>query len=162
MPQPGEVIRPADVLALTRLVGVELGPTVWHDVTQGLIDGFADVTGDRQWIHVDTARARTSLFGGTIAHGLFTLSLGPALLGELLSFDGFAHTLNYGYEKVRFPAPLPVGSRVRMRAIVQSVEDLGEGTAHVVITQRFEREGSDKPICVADSVGRFTERAGPD
>lgn len=159
MPHPTDRARPVSVLDLRRLVGVELGPGAWHDVTQDLVDHFAEVTGDRQWIHVDTARAQNSAFGGTIAHGLFSLSLGPALVDELLAFDGFAHTLNYGYEKVRFPAPLPVGSRIRLRATVRSVDDLGGGTAHVVITQHFEREGSDKPVCVAESVGRFTERA---
>lgn len=161
-PGPSRTAQPANVQELRQLVGVELGPTAWHDVTQHSIDAFADVTGDHQWIHVDADRAAASQFGGTIAHGLYTLSRGPALMAELLAFDAFAHVINYGYEKVRFPAPLPVGSRLRMSATVRSVDDRGAGTAHFVVTQRFEAEGSDKPTCVAEAAGRVTERVDGD
>jgi acyl dehydratase len=150
-------VRPATVEDLQALIGAELGPTEWHEVTQERINGFADMTGDHQWIHVDPVRAATSPFGSTIAHGLYSLSLGPAFMEELMAFDGFAHSLNYGYEKVRFPHPLPVGTRIRMRANIASVDKVGEASAHIVTTQTIEADGIDKPICVAQSVGRFTE-----
>src|SRR3954470_2305757 len=102
-------------------VGEELGVSEWHEVTQERIDAFAEATGDDQWIHVDPERAAQTPFGGTIAHGLYTLSLAPALTSSLLSFDGFAFALNYGYNRIRFPAPLPVGSRIRLRAALAAV-----------------------------------------
>jgi acyl dehydratase len=134
-------------------MGSELGVTDWHEVTQAEVDAFADATGDHQWIHVDPERAAQSPLGGTIAHGLFTLSLAPAMTSKLLSFEGFAFALNYGYNRVRFPAPLPVGSRVRMRARLANVEDIAGG-AQITIVQTFEREGADKPVCVAESLAR--------
>jgi acyl dehydratase len=133
--------------------GTELGVTDWHEVTQDEVDAFADATGDHQWIHVDPERAKASPLGGTIAHGLFTLSLAPAMTARLLSFEGFAFALNYGYNRVRFPAPLPVGSRIRMRATLANVEDI-PGGAQITIVQMFEREGADKPVCVAESLAR--------
>jgi acyl dehydratase len=152
-----ELVRPATVADLRALEGKELGPTDWVEVTQEKIDAFAEVTGDHQWIHVDPVRAADSPMGSTIAHGLLTLSLAPAFMESLMAFEEFAHALNYGYEKVRFPAPVPVGSRVRMRAQVVSVSEV-PGGAQVVTTQTIEREGGDKPVCVAQSVGRFYER----
>lgn len=148
---------PSSVGELAQLVDQVLGPTPWHDVPQQTIDDFARVSGDDQWIHVDPERAAAGPFGTTIAHGLYTLSLGPALLGELLDLTHFAQTINYGYDKVRFPSTLPSGSRVRMTATTRSVKDL-EGSAHVVITQVFEAEGQTKPVCVAESVARVVER----
>ncbi len=150
-------VRPTSVAELQELVGTTLGPTEWHEITQDRINAFADLTGDHQWIHVDPERAGASPFGSTIAHGLYSLSLGPRFTEELMAFDGFAHSLNYGYEKVRFPAPLPVGSRIRMTATIDSVDAVGEGAAQITTVQTFEREGTEKPICVARSVGRFTE-----
>jgi acyl dehydratase len=138
---------------LRAAVGTELGVTDWHEITQSEVDAFADATGDHQWIHVDADRAAQTPFGGTIAHGLYTLSLAPALTSSLLSFDGFAFALNYGYNRVRFPAPVPVGSRVRLRATLAAVDDI-PGGAQITIVQTFEREGSDKPVCVAESVAR--------
>jgi acyl dehydratase len=138
---------------LRAAIGSELGVTEWHEVTQAAVDTFADATGDRQWIHVDPERAAQSPLGGTIAHGLYTLSLAPAMMSALLSFDGFAFALNYGYNRVRFPAPLPVGSRLRMRATLDTVEDI-PGGAQITIGQTFEREGGDKPVCVAESLAR--------
>jgi len=135
-------------------VGEELGVSDWHEVTQEAIDAFADVTGDHQWIHVDPDRARETPFGGTIAHGLYTLSLGPKFTYEVFSIDGFAFGLNYGYGKVRFPAPVPVGSRVRMRALLSNVEDV-PGGVQITITQTFETEGGTKPVCVAESLARL-------
>jgi acyl dehydratase len=143
---------------LRAAMGTELGVTDWHEVTQAEVDAFADATGDHQWIHVDPERAGRSPLGGTIAHGLFTLSLAPAMTSALLSFEGFAFALNYGYNRVRFPAPLPVGSRVRMRATLAAVEDIAGG-AQITIVQTFEREGGDKPVCVAESLARVYESA---
>jgi acyl dehydratase len=148
--------RPTSVGELRALTGVQLGPTDWFEVTQERVDPFAEVTQDRQWIHVDPQRAAASQLGTTIAHGLLTLSLGPKFLEELIAFDGFAHSLNYGYEKVRFPAPLPVGSRVRMHATVTAVDDVPRG-AHMIANLTFERDGSTKPVCVAAAVARFVE-----
>jgi acyl dehydratase len=135
-------------------VGEELGVSPWQDVTQDAIDNFADVTGDDQWIHVDPERAAETPFGGTIAHGLYTLSLGPRFSYDLYSVEGIAFGLNYGYGKVRFPAPLPVGSKVRMRATLTAVDDVAGGV-QVTVTQTFEREGGDKPVCVAESIARL-------
>jgi acyl dehydratase len=135
-------------------VGEELGVSEWHEVTQDEIDAFADATGDHQWIHVDPQRAAETPWGSTIAHGLYTLSLGPQFTFALFTIEGFAFGLNYGYNKVRFPAPLPVDSRVRMRATLASVDDV-PGGVQLTITQTFEREGEEKPVCVAESVARM-------
>jgi acyl dehydratase len=134
-------------------VGAELGVSDWVEVTQEAIDAFAEATGDHQWIHVDPARAKDTPFGGTIAHGLYTLSLGPQLSYSLFEVQGVAFGLNYGYNKVRYPAPLPVGSKVRMRATLTAAEDI-PGGLQMTVTQTFEREGGDKPVCVAESVSR--------
>jgi NADPH-dependent curcumin reductase CurA/acyl dehydratase len=152
-----EVLRPTTVDELVALVGCELGPTEWHTLTQQEIGTFAEVTGDHQWIHVDPERAAAGPFGATIGHGLFMLSLGPAFMEELMAFDGFAHSLNYGYNKVRFPHPCPVGSKVRMRVTVTDVTPAGVGSAQITTTQYFEADGIEKPVCVAESIGRFTE-----
>jgi len=154
-----DVESPGSVADLEALVGRELGPTDWRVVDQVRIDGFAEATEDRQWIHVDPERAAAGPFGSTIGHGLLTLSLGPVFTEELIRFDGFAHALNYGYGRVRFPAPTPVGSRVRMRIRVESVERVPAG-AQLTVTQTFEREGQEKPVCVAESLARFVEREG--
>lgn len=151
-------LRPASIADLQALVGRELGPTDWFPVEQAWVTAFADLTRDKQWIHVDPVRAGQSAFGGTIAHGLLTLAMGPWFLEELMSFAGFAHSLNYGYERIRFPAPTPVGSRIRMRALVEEVRPAGAGAALLVTTQTFECDGSAKPVCVAVSLGRFAER----
>lgn len=148
--------RPTSVQDLKDLVGTELGPTEWHIVDQSKIDGFADLTGDHQWIHVDPARAADSPFGSTIAHGLYSLSRTPAFLEELMAFDGFAHSLNYGYDKVRFIHPLPVDSRIRLRATLSSVEETNPGQVNVITTLTVEADGIDKPILVAESIGRFS------
>jgi acyl dehydratase len=137
--------------------GEELGVSEWQEVTQDAIDAFADATGDHQWIHVDPARAAQTPWGSTIAHGLYTLSLGPQFTFAMFTIEGFAFGLNYGYNKVRFPAPLPVNSRVRMRATLSSVEDV-PGGVQLTITQTFEREGEEKPVCVAESVSRMYTR----
>jgi acyl dehydratase len=135
-------------------VGEDLGTSEWHEVTQPDVDTFADVTKDHQWIHVDPERAKVSPFGGTIAHGFFTLSLGPGLAGTLYRFDGFAHGLNYGLDRVRFPSPMPVGQRVRLRATLRAVTDV-PGGIQVELTHTFECEGAEKPVCVAEVLGRL-------
>lgn len=134
-------------------VGKELGVSQWHEVTQDAINQFAEVTGDHQWIHVDVERAKETPFGGTIAHGYYTLALAPMFSYELFTFEGFAFALNYGVNKVRFPAPLPVGSKVRMRAELAGVQDI-PGGIQVQTTLTFEREGGEKPVCVAETLMR--------
>jgi acyl dehydratase len=135
-------------------VGEELGVSDWHEVTQQDVDAFADVTGDHQWIHVDPERAKQTPFGGTIAHGYYTLSLAPRFSYAMYAIEGFAFALNYGLNKVRFPAPLPVGSKVRMRAAIASVEDI-PGGIQMATTCTFEREGGEKPVCVAETLVRL-------
>ena len=135
-------------------VGDELGVSDWQSVSQADIDEFAEATGDDQWIHVDPERAKETPFGGTIAHGLYTLSLGPKLSYDMFTVEGIAFGINYGYQKVRFPAPLPVDSKVRMRATLAGVEDVSGGV-QIMVTQTFEREGEDKPGCVAESLARL-------
>ena len=134
--------------------GTELGVSEWHEVTQAQIDAFADATGDHQWIHVDPDRAAAGPFGTTIAHGFLTLALTPALLHEIYEVRGAAMAINYGANRVRFPAPLPSGARVRARARLESVDDVSGGI-QVVTHVEIEREGGDKPCCVADLVSRF-------
>jgi acyl dehydratase len=134
-------------------VGEELGVSDWHDVTQEEIDEFARVTGDDQWIHIDPERAKDTPFGGTIAHGYYTLSLGPKFSYAMFELTGIAFGVNYGLGKVRFPAPMPVGGRVRMRAELVAVDDI-QGGAQFTIKQTFERDGGDKPVCVAESLSR--------
>ena len=134
-------------------VGDELGVSDWREVTQADIDAFAEVTGDDQWIHVDPERAKDTPFGGTIAHGYFTLSLAPVFSYELFELTGVAMGINYGANKVRFPAPLPVGAKVRMRMTVQDVADI-PGGAQLTMLLTFEREGGDKPVCVAETLSR--------
>jgi acyl dehydratase len=143
----------AGLEGLREAEGRELGVTEWREITQADVDAFAEATGDHQWIHVDPERAAASPLGGTIAHGLLTLSLAPAMTASLLSFEGFAFALNYGYDRVRFPAPLPVGARLRMRATLASVQDI-PGGAQITIVQTFEVDGGTKPVCVAESLAR--------
>lgn len=150
-------LHPASASDLRALVGLVLGPTEWYCVDQPMVEAFADATEDRQWIHIDPARAASSSLGGTIVHGLFTLGLGPRFVEELIGFDGFAHSLNYGYAKVRFPAPFPVGGRVRLHLSIDAVDEVPAGI-QLTSTQSFELEGADKPVCVAQSLARFIER----
>lgn len=148
-------LRPSSLAELRALVGQDIGPTDWFEVTQDRIDAFAETTGDRQWIHVDPARAAASPLGGTIAHGLYGLSLGPVLTSQLIALDGFAHTLNYGYDRVRFIVPVPAGSRMRMRAKVTAA-DPAAGGIRLRVVQSFELEGNDeKPAIVAESLAHL-------
>ncbi len=134
-------------------VGEELGASEWYEVTQARVDAFAAASGDHQWIHVDPERAKATPFGGTIAHGLLTLSLGPQLGAEIFTIENVAFSLNYGFGRVRFPAPVPVGSRLRMRAALAAVDDIASGV-QLTVTQTFEVEGGEKPVCVAESLVR--------
>lgn len=140
--------------ALGDLIGRELGPTEWLEVDQARIDSFAETTGDHQWIHVDPVRAAEGPFGTTIAHGYLTLSLCAPLAGEALGLTGYRMGVNYGLNRVRFPAPVPSGSRVRARCVVTSVDDVPGGEQGVV-ELTVEREGGDKPVCVAELVLRM-------
>jgi acyl dehydratase len=137
-------------------VGEELGVSDWHEVTQGHIDAFAAATDDYERIHVDPERAKETPWGVTIAHGLYTLSLGPKFLYEMFEMTDVPLALNYGFDKVRFITPVPVGSRVRMRAALTAVEDTGNGVRARVL-ETFEREGQEKPVCVAESVVMYFE-----
>jgi acyl dehydratase len=140
---------------LQGLVGAELGVSEWLTIDQPEVDTFAKTTRDEYWIHTSPERAEMdSPFGGTILHGLFTLSLGPGFSYEIYEIKGFGVGVNYGYGKVRFPAPVPVGSRVRMRATLTAVDEVGDGL-QVTVTQTFEREGTEKPVCVAESLARL-------
>ena len=136
--------------------GKELGTSDWHEVTQKDIDTFADVTGDHQWIHVDPERARDTPFGGTIAHGYYTLSLAPRFSEQNFKLEGFAFGVNYGLDKLRFPAPRPVGGKVRMSAKLASVEPI-QGGAQITLVLTFEHEGGEKPVCVAETLARVYE-----
>ena len=133
--------------------GDEIGVSDWHLVTQESVDRFADVTGDQYFIHTDPARAKETPFGGTIAHGYYTLSLAPMLMSQVFALEGFAFAVNYGLNKVRFPAPLPVGAKVRMQATLSALDDI-PGGAQMTVTVTFEVEGGDKPVCVAETIAR--------
>ncbi len=139
---------------LRAAVGSHLGHSGWLEITQERIDTFAEATGDHQWIHVDPARAAAGPFGRTIAHGYLVLALTNLFLPELFSVPGASMGLNYGVNKVRFPAPVPCGSRVRMASEVISADPAGSGL-QVILRNTVELEGSDKPACVAESVSRF-------
>jgi acyl dehydratase len=139
---------------LRELIGRELGPTEWLEIRQDDIDKFAEVSRDDQWIHVDTERAaKESPYGTTVAHGNLTLSLVDHFRPQLIRNHGVKMGINYGFDRVRFPAAVPAGSRVRARAEVASVEEIGGGWWHVVTKFTIEGEGQDKPVCVAQSVG---------
>ncbi|MYX36612.1 MULTISPECIES: MaoC family dehydratase [unclassified Streptomyces] len=135
-------------------IGEDLGTTGWLEVDQKRIDLFADATGDHQWIHVDPGKAAQGPFGTTIAHGYLTLSLIPSFTPELLRVEGVKMGVNYGVNKVRFPSPVPVGSRLRATGRIAEVSEV-PGGAQLVVAITVEREGADKPVCVAETVVRF-------
>jgi acyl dehydratase len=155
------VVEVSGIEEMEALVGQEIGPSDWRAVTQADIDSFADLSGDHQWIHVDTERARSeSPFGATIAHGNLTLSMVDGFRQELISSSGFAMGLNYGWDKIRFPSPVPVESKVRARAEVVSIDEVGGGWYQIVTRFTLEVEGSEKPCFVGDSVTRVMEASG--
>jgi acyl dehydratase len=140
---------------LQDLIGQTVGPSEWREVTQDDVNRFAELSGDDQWIHVDVERAKNeSPFGTTIAHGNLTLSLIDGFRLDLIQSTGFKLGVNYGWNKVRFPAPVPIPSRLRASASVVSVDELGDGWWQIVTRFTVEIEGGEKPVCVADSVGR--------
>jgi acyl dehydratase len=143
------------IAELESLVGQHLG---WSDelvITQEQVNTFADATGDHQWIHVDPERAKDGPFGGPIAHGYLTLSLGPALLPTIVRVEGVTLAVNYGLGKVRFPSPVPVGSAVRLGVELSAVDVIAEGTAQVTMTFTFEVVDAPKPACVAEVIFRY-------
>ena len=134
--------------------GAELGPTDWLEVTQDRVNLFADATDDHQWIHVDPERAANGPFGGTIAHGLLTLSLLPHFTHQLYTVDNIAMAINYGYNKVRFITPVRVGTKIRARAQIAKVDQL-DGAVQATVTVTVDIDSSDKPAAVAESIVRF-------
>ena len=144
----------ANVEALGSRIDQEVAVSDWLDVTQAKIDQFAEATGDRQWIHIDTERAAGSPFKGTIAHGFLTLSLAPLLVQEVVEVPDASIVINYGLNKVRFPAPVPVGSRVRADVSCVAVDDV-PGGRQATYAVTLEREGGTKPVCVAELLLRY-------
>jgi acyl dehydratase len=139
-----------------------VGPSDWREVTQEMVNQFAELTGDDQWIHVDVERAqRESPFGTTIAHGNLTLSLIDGMRRDLSEWSGFKLGVNYGWNKVRFPAPVVVGARVRAYAQIVEVSEVGGGWHQIVTRFTVEVDGGEKPVCVADSVGRVLVADAP-
>ena len=141
---------------LKALVGEHLGYSSYVEITQEQVNTFADATGDHQWIHVDVERANAGPFGGPIAHGYLTLSLGPSLSPEIFTVTGISMGVNYGAGKVRFPAPVPVGSKLRLGATLKSVDDVAGG-AQITMEFVYEVEGATKPSCVAEVIFRYYE-----
>ena len=139
---------------LKAAIGTTLGSSDWIVVDQDRINQFADATNDHQWIHVDPVKAAAGPFGSTVAHGFLTLSLLPALVDGKLSVDGVRMAVNYGLNKVRFPAAVPVGSKLRGTTELISVEDV-QGGAQITYQVTVEREGGDRPVCVAEAVARI-------
>ena len=134
--------------------GEHLGYSDWLEITQERVNEFAEATGDHQWIHVDPERAKAGPFGGPIAHGYLTISLAPMLLPQVMRVEGIQMGVNYGINKLRFPSPVPVGSKLRVGASLADVEDI-QGGAQVTVDLTFEVEGKDKPSCVAQAVYRY-------
>ena len=140
---------------LKALVGEHFGYSDYLEITQERVNLFADATGDHQWIHVDVERAKAGPFGGPIAHGYLTLSLGPALAPEIYRVEGVKMAVNYGTAKVRFPSPVLVGSKLRLGAKLLGVEDVGGGGVQITMEFTFEIEGAAKPACVAELLFRY-------
>lgn len=144
------------ISGLKEKVGEHLGYSNYVEITQEQVNLFADATGDHQWIHVDPERARTGPFGGPIAHGYLTLSMGPTLMPDIMAVQGVAMGVNYGASKIRFPSPVPVGSMLRLGAELLTVDDI-EGGAQVTMRFTFEVKGARKPSCVAEIIFRYYE-----
>jgi len=144
------------IAELKTLVGEHLGYSPYVEITQEMVNTFAEATGDHQWIHVDVERAKAGPFGGPIAHGYLTLSLAPMLLPQIFTVSGISMGVNYGAEKIRFPSPVPIGSQLRVGATLDAVDDIAGG-AQVTTTAVFEVEGASKPSCVAQVVYRYYE-----
>ena len=143
--------KPADLIGAE---GTQLGPTEWLLIDQERVNGFAEVTGDHQWIHVDVERAKAGPFGGTIAHGYLTMSLVNYFLPQLIEVQGFAHAVNVGADRLRFLAPVKVGSRIRGVGEIVGVEEV-KGAIQSIVRVTVEIEGADKPACVVDTISRY-------
>ena len=136
-------------------VGEELGQSDWLEITQDRINTFADATGDHQWIHVDVDKAKDGPFGAPIAHGYLTASLANFFLPRIVSVEGISMGVNYGCDKIRFPAPVKVGSKIRGSAALTSAEDTKDGGVQAKITVTIEIEGGDRPACVIETISRY-------
>ena len=143
--------KPADLIGKE---GSKLAPTEWLAIEQDRVDGFAQVTGDHQWIHVDVERAKAGPFGGTIAHGYLTMSLVNYFLPQLIEVRGFAHAVNVGADRLRFLSPVKVGARIRGAGDIVSVEEV-KGAIQSVVRVTIEIEGQDRPACVLDTISRY-------
>lgn len=146
----------ASASSLQAAEGQSLGVTDWLRIEQDRIDQFADATGDHQWIHVDSEKAKDGPFGATVAHGYLTLSLVNYFLPQLMTVENLAMGVNYGCDRVRFPAPVRVGSNIRGAGEIAKVETLPNGSVQVVVRVTVEVEGSDRPGCVVDTISRYT------
>jgi acyl dehydratase len=146
--------RVTSITDLMRLEGKELGPSSWLEVTQEMVSAFADATLDRQWIHLDRDRATHGPYGTTVAHGFLVLSLGPHLVRQVLDLTALQAGINYGVNRVRFPSPTPVGTRLRLKVVIHEVTAVTNG-ARVTMNYTFEREGGERPVCVAEVVSQM-------
>lgn len=142
------------IAGLSEKVGQHVGYSQWHEITQEQVNLFADATGDHQWIHIDVERAKAGPFGTPIAHGYLTLSLAPIFLAEAFTVTGVSMGVNYGLNKLRFPSPVPVGSKLRAGVQIDKV-DTFDGGAQVTLTGTWEIEGGSKPVCVAEIIFRY-------
>jgi acyl dehydratase len=150
------MVEVSEIADLQSRLGQELGVSNWHTVSQKDISVFAQVTGDEQWIHTDVEAARSGPFHGTIAHGFYTLALIPMLMRQVLSLQNFGFVINYGLNRVRFPAPLPVGDRVRLRLSLEAIATR-PGSSDITLLSSLECPSQEKPVCVAESVVRVFE-----
>lgn len=156
MSGPRIFARPAELLGSE---GARLGPTSWLAIEQDRVDAFAEVTGDHQWIHVDVERAKAGPFGGTIAHGYLTVSLVNHFLPELIEVHGFAHAVNVGADRLRYLAPVRVGSRIRAVGEIFEVEEI-KGAVQSTVRVTIEIEGGDRPVCTIDTISRYYPEEG--
>lgn len=140
---------------LPQHVGADLGETEWLEISQERINTFADATGDHQWIHVDVEKAKDGPFGAPIAHGYLTASLANLFLPQLLEVQNTSMGVNYGCDKIRFPSPVPVGSKIRGTGTVTSVEETKDGGFQVKVTITIQIEGNDRPACIIETISRF-------
>lgn len=146
----------SNAASLQEAEGKSLGVTDWLQIDQDRINTFADATGDHQWIHVDTEKAKDGPFGATVAHGYLTLSLVNYFLPQLMTVENLAMGVNYGCDRIRFPAPVVVGSQIRGAGEITRVETLANGSVQVVVRVTVEIDGSDRPACVVDTISRYT------
>jgi len=140
---------------LKEQIGTELGETGWLEIDQQRINTFAEATGDHQWIHVDEEKAKAGPFGSTIAHGYLTVSLVNYFLPQLIDVQGISMGVNYGVDKIRFPAPVPVGSKIRGKGVLTSAVDTKDGGIQSKVTVTIEIEGGDRPACIVETISRY-------